>query len=110
MTRSELNLTLAILRSAELGFLGFMMPTRRHTPFMQGRFPSDSAGDTGLRARFSLRQPRSTWLKVAQRRPSGAAGSVGATNAGILGIAESVIRLSALQRESIVLAGGMVES
>lgn len=39
-----------------------------HTPFMHGRFPFDSAGDTGLRARACLRQPLSTWLKVAQRR------------------------------------------
>jgi hypothetical protein len=65
MTLSELNLTLAIFRSAELGFFGFMTVTLRHTPFMHGRFPSDSAGDTGFRARWDLRQPLRTWLKVA---------------------------------------------
>jgi len=67
-TWSLLSLTRAIFRSAELGFLGFMTVTRMHTPFMHGRLPFESAGDTGLRARACLRQPLSTWLKVAQRR------------------------------------------
>ena len=76
ITRSELSLTRATLRSAELGFLGFMTVTRRQMPFMHGRLPSDSAGETGLRALRFLRQPRITWLKVAQRTPRGARGLV----------------------------------
>ena len=81
MTRSELSLTRAILRSAELGFLGLVMVTRRHTPFMHGRLPSESAGDTGLRARCFLRHPRITWPNVAQRRASGA--TTGASDATV---------------------------
>ena len=57
---SLLSLILATLRSAELGFLGFMMETLRHTPFMQGLCSFESAGETGLRAFWGLRQPRIT--------------------------------------------------
>jgi hypothetical protein len=119
-----LNLTLAIFRSAELGFLGFMMETRTQTPFMHGRFPSDSAGDTGFRAFCGLRHPLRTWLKVAQRRPSGLVGSEGgATKAGILGAMDAVAaaarasgepaairgrRQRALRRANMAAVGGVV--
>jgi hypothetical protein len=43
-----LNLHLAIFLSPELGFLGFVMPTRRHTPFIAGL--CTSCGETFLRA------------------------------------------------------------
>jgi hypothetical protein len=33
-----LNRILAVLRSPELGFFGFVMPTRMHTPFISGLF------------------------------------------------------------------------
>jgi hypothetical protein len=58
-----LNLTLAIFLSPELGFLGFVMPTRRHTPFIAGL--CTSCGDTFLRAFCPTRQPFRTWLNVA---------------------------------------------
>lgn len=61
-----LNRTLAVLRSPELGFFGFVMPVLRHTPFICGRLTS--AGERGLRARCSTRHPRRTWLKVACAR------------------------------------------
>jgi hypothetical protein len=38
ITFPVLNRTLAILRSPELGFLGFVVPTFRHTPFSSGLF------------------------------------------------------------------------
>jgi len=59
-----LSLNLATLRSPELGFFGFTIPTRKHTPFISGL--STSAGDRALRARCSTRHPRRTWLKVAR--------------------------------------------
>ncbi len=65
-TRPLLSRTRATLRSAEFGFLGFVVPTFRHTPFRCGR--STSAGDTALRARRSPRQPRRTWFSVASAR------------------------------------------
>lgn len=58
-----LNRTLATLRSPELGFLGFTVPTRRQTPFISGR--SIIAGDVGFRALCSFRHPRSTCMYVA---------------------------------------------
>lgn len=58
-----LNLHLAIFLSPELGFLGFVMPTRRHTPFIAGL--CTSCGETFLRAFWPTRHPLSTWLKVA---------------------------------------------
>jgi hypothetical protein len=57
MTRPVLNFTLAVLRSAELGFLGLVMPTLRQTPFKLGARTSWRAGETGLRARWAVRQP-----------------------------------------------------
>lgn len=59
-----LNLTLATLRSPELGFLGFVIPTRTQTPFISGL--SFNCGDVGLRALCATRQPRMTWLYVAE--------------------------------------------
>ena len=38
MTLPVLNRTLAIFLSPELGFLGFVVPTFRHTPFSSGLF------------------------------------------------------------------------
>jgi len=65
ITRPLLSLTLAIFLSPEFGFFGFVVPTFRHTPFISGL--STSAGDVGLRALCSTRQPRRTWLNVASR-------------------------------------------
>jgi hypothetical protein len=47
----------AILRSPELGFLGFWIPTRRHTPFACGAWVSARAGETAWRARRCFRIP-----------------------------------------------------
>ena len=58
-----LNRTLAIFLSPELGFFGFVMPTRKHTPFIAGL--CTSCGDTFLRAFWPTRHPLNTWLKVA---------------------------------------------
>lgn len=55
-----LNLTLATLRSPELGFLGFVIPTLTQTPFISGR--SFNWGEVSLRAGCGWRQPRRTWL------------------------------------------------
>ncbi len=60
MTVPLLNRTLATFLSPELGFFGFVVPTRRHTPFNAGLF--FSAGDVALRAFCPVRQPRRTWL------------------------------------------------
>jgi hypothetical protein len=61
MTLPVDNLTLAVFRSAEFGFLGFVIPTFRHTPFSSGAMTSRSAGLTGFLARCSDRHPwRST--------------------------------------------------
>lgn len=65
MTLPLLKRTLATFLSPELGFFGFVVPTRRHTPFISGLFTN--AGDVGFRARCSTRQPRRTWLYVAWR-------------------------------------------
>lgn len=65
-TLSLLKRTLATFRSAELGFLGFMTVTLRHTAFMHGFPDVDMAGETGLRAGCACRAPRITWLKVAR--------------------------------------------
>jgi hypothetical protein len=46
-----------VLRSAEFGFLGFVMPTLRQTPLRAGAWTSESAGETALRARLAVRQP-----------------------------------------------------
>ena len=65
MTFPLLSLTLATLRSPELGFFGFVIPTRTQTPFSSGW--SFMAGDVGFRARCSTLHPRRTWLYVAFR-------------------------------------------
>lgn len=46
MTRPVDSLTRAVLRSPELGFLGRVMPTLRHTPLSAGALTSECAGDT----------------------------------------------------------------
>jgi hypothetical protein len=51
------NLTLAVFRSAEFGFLGFVMPTFRQTPLRFGAWTALSAGEMVLRARCGTRQP-----------------------------------------------------
>lgn len=56
------SLTRAVLRSPELGFLGLVMPTLTHTPFMKGHCFSASAGETAWRAFFPFRQPCSDEL------------------------------------------------
>jgi hypothetical protein len=58
-----LNRTLAVFLSPEFGFLGLVIPTRKHTPFIAGLLTS--CGETFLRAFCPTRQPRRTWLKVA---------------------------------------------
>jgi hypothetical protein len=65
ITLPLLNRTLATFLSPELGFFGFVVPTRRHTPFISGLFTN--AGDVGFRARCSTLHPRRTWLYVAWR-------------------------------------------
>lgn len=63
ITLPELNRTLAVFRCPEFGFLGFVMPTFRHTPFRAGR--PTVAGDRGRRA-FCVERPLvRTWLRVA---------------------------------------------
>jgi hypothetical protein len=57
-----LNLTLAIFLSPELGFLGFVVPTFRQTPFISGRFAN--AGDRSFRGGLRFRPLRTTWIKV----------------------------------------------
>jgi len=60
MTIPLLSRTLAILRSPEFGFFGFVVPTRKHTPFSSGLLRN--AGDTARRALCPTLHPRSTWL------------------------------------------------
>lgn len=67
MTLPLLNRTLATLRSPELGFFGFVTPTRRHTPFISGHLVLANCGDVGFRAFCPTLQPRMTWLYVACR-------------------------------------------
>lgn len=62
-----LKRTLATFLSPELGFLGFVTPTRIHTPFIAGQWDLASCGDVGFRARCPTLQPRMTWLYVADR-------------------------------------------
>lgn len=63
MTVPLLKRTLATFRSPELGFFGFVVPTRKQTPFISGRLIK--AGETGLRAFCPTLHPRKTWLYVA---------------------------------------------
>lgn len=58
--------TLAVLRWPELGFLGFVMPTLRQTPFISGR--SRIAGEMDRRAFLGWRGEWRTWLSVMARR------------------------------------------
>lgn len=48
ITFPVLNRTLAIFLSPELGFLGFVVPTFKHTPLSSGRFAN--WGDRSFRA------------------------------------------------------------
>jgi hypothetical protein len=68
-TLPELSRTFAVFLCPEFGFLGLVMPTLRHTPFIAGRFAALSAGDTACRAFFAWRplvRVRS-WLRVTKR-------------------------------------------
>jgi hypothetical protein len=60
MTFPLLNRTLATFLSPELGFLGFVTPTRKQTPFISGHFLVASCGEVGFRAFCPCRQPRRT--------------------------------------------------
>ena len=62
MTFPVLKRTLAIFLSPELGFLGFVVPTFRHTPFSSGLFAS--CGDRSFRARCCILPWRRTWISV----------------------------------------------
>lgn len=62
MTFPVLKRTLAIFRSPELGFLGFVVPTFRHTPFSSGRLAS--CGDRSFRALCCILPWRRTWINV----------------------------------------------
>lgn len=62
MTLPVLSLTLAIFLSPELGFLGFVVPTFKHTPFSSGL--SLSCGDRSFRAFRWARPPRRTCINV----------------------------------------------
>lgn len=55
MTLPVLKRTLAVLRSAEFGFFGLVIPTLTQTPFRAGAFTSWRAGETDLRARWATR-------------------------------------------------------
>jgi hypothetical protein len=57
-----LNRTLAIFLSPELGFLGFVVPTFKHTPFISGLFLR--AGDRSFRGGFTPRPLRTTCISV----------------------------------------------
>ena len=62
MTFPVLNLTLAIFLSPELGFLGFVVPTFKHTPLSSGLF--FNCGDLNFRAPCDIRPWRRTWINV----------------------------------------------
>jgi hypothetical protein len=62
ITFPVLNRTLAIFRSPELGFLGFVVPTFRHTPFSSGLF--FNCGDRSFRAPCDIRPWRRTCINV----------------------------------------------
>jgi hypothetical protein len=102
MTRPVDNLTLAVLRSAELGFFGFVMPTFRHTPLSEGAPTWRRAGETALRARWATRQPcgerkpyvssRSRWDEKGDRRERGMEGGKGDAYFAHLVIGGHVVR------------------
>jgi hypothetical protein len=62
ITLPVLNLTLAIFLSPELGFLGFVVPTFRHTPFNSGL--SLNCGDRSFRDFCAILPCLSTCIKV----------------------------------------------
>lgn len=62
ITFPVLNRTLAIFLSPELGFLGFVVPTFRHTPFSSGLFLS--CGDRSFRIFCAILPCRKTWINV----------------------------------------------
>ena len=62
ITLPVLNLTRAIFLSPELGFLGFVVPTFRHTPFSSGLFLS--CGDRSFRAFCAILPCRRTCINV----------------------------------------------
>tara|TARA_R110002003_G_scaffold96_20_gene7594 strand:- start:11573 stop:12004 length:432 start_codon:yes stop_codon:yes gene_type:complete len=62
MTFPVLRRTLAIFLSPELGFLGFVVPTFKQTPFSSGRF--FSCGDRSFRAPCDILPCRSTCINV----------------------------------------------
>jgi hypothetical protein len=62
MTFPVLNRTLAIFLSPELGFLGFVVPTFKHTPFSSGLF--FSCGDRSFRAPCDILPWRRTCINV----------------------------------------------
>lgn len=62
ITLPVLSLTLAIFRSPELGFFGFVVPTFRHTPFSSGL--SFNCGDRSLRAFRAILPCRRTCINV----------------------------------------------
>ena len=61
-----LNLIFATFRSAEFGFLGFIVRTLVHTPFNCGR--PTIPGETGWRAFLGFRGVRIVCIRVAGRR------------------------------------------
>ena len=67
MTFPLLKRTLAVLRCPELGFLGFVMPTFKQTPFISGRLAAERAGETACRAFFGCRPRIRTWLSVIRK-------------------------------------------
>ena len=62
MTFPVLKRTLAIFLSPELGFLGFVVPTFKHTPFSSGLLAS--CGDRSFRALCCILPWRKTWINV----------------------------------------------
>jgi hypothetical protein len=62
MTFPVLNRTLAIFLSPEFGFLGFVVPTFKHTPFNSGLF--FNCGDRSFRAPCDILPCRRTCINV----------------------------------------------
>lgn len=62
ITFPVLKRTLAIFLSPELGFLGFVVPTFRQTPFSSGLLAS--CGDRSFRALCCILPCRRTWINV----------------------------------------------
>lgn len=81
MTFPVLNRTLAIFLSPELGFLGFVVPTFRHTPFSSGRF--FSCGDRSFRAPCDILPCRRTCINVHLCAREAGIGRVGRDGAAL---------------------------